>query len=184
MNPETDSNHTTGSSPADEPVFVIVGKFRKPHGVRGEIRMSVLTDYPELLSPGKTIYVGQGYRPLTIKSLRWHGGDLLLALEELPDRTAVEVYRNIMVAMNSQDIPDLPEGEYYLHELVGLAVVLDGGTPLGRLKEILVTGANDVFLVETPEGKEILLPDIADVVREIDLEHGIIRVTPLDGLLD
>ncbi len=184
MTPETDHNYNTGSSSADGPVFVVVGKFRKPHGIRGEIRMSVLTDYPELIAPGKTLYVGPQYQGYTIKSLRWHGGDLLLRLDELPDRTAVEIFRNVMVSMKSSDIPELPEGEYYLHQLVGMEVVTDQDEILGKLEEILVTGANDVYLVRTAAGKELLLPAIEDVVREIDLEQGMIRVHLIPGLLD
>jgi 16S rRNA processing protein RimM len=184
MNPDSEHNHNTGSSSADEPVFVVVGKFRKPHGIRGEIRMSVLTDYPELISPGKMVYVGPQNQAYTIKDLRWHGGDLLLSLEELPDRTAVEVFRNVMVSMKSSDIPVLPEGEYYLHQLVGMEVVTDQGEVLGKLAEILITGANDVYLVRTPAGKELLLPAIDEVIREIDLELGLIRVHLIAGLLD
>jgi 16S rRNA processing protein RimM len=184
MNPDSEHNHNTGSSSADEPVFVVVGKFRKPHGIRGEIRMSVLTDYPELISPGKMVYVGPQNQAYTIKDLRWHGGDLLLSLEELPDRTAVEVFRNVMVSMKSSDIPVLPEGEYYLHQLVGMEVVTDQGEALGKLAEILITGANDVYLVRTPAGKELLLPAIDEVIREIDLELGLIRVHLIAGLLD
>ena len=184
MNPDSEHNHNTGSSSADEPVFVVVGKFRKPHGIRGEIRMSVLTDYPELISPGKMVYVGPQNQAYTIKDLRWHGGDLLLSLEELPDRTAVEVFRNVMVSMKSSDIPVLPEGEYYLHQLVGMEVVTDQGEALGKLAEVLITGANDVYLVRTPAGKELLLPAIDEVIREIDLELGLIRVHLIAGLLD
>lgn len=184
MNPDPKQNHNTGSSTPDEPVFVVVGKFRKPHGIQGEIRMSVLTDYPDLISPGKMVYVGPQNQAYTIKALRWHGGDLLLSLEELPDRTAVEIFRNVMVSMKSSDIPELPEGEYYLHQLVGMEVVTDQDEVLGNLEEILITGANDVYLVRTPAGKELLLPAIDEVVKEIDLEQGMIRVHLIAGLLD
>jgi 16S rRNA processing protein RimM len=179
-----DQNINTGSSPADEPVFVVVGKFRKPHGIRGEIRMTVLTDFPDLLQAGHTIYVGQRYQEYTIKGLRWHGGDLLVSLKELPDRTAVEIFRNVLVHLKSEEMPDLPEGEFYLHQLVGMTVQTEDGQKLGILKEILYTGANDVYLVESPTEKEILLPAIDDVVKEVDLEARIIRVHILPGLLD
>jgi 16S rRNA processing protein RimM len=183
MNAEQENNSNTGSSPVDEPVFVVVGKFRKPHGIRGEVRMTVLTDYPELIQPGQKIYVGPRYQAYTIRGLRWHGGDLLVSLEELPDRTAVEIFRNVMVHLKSEEMPELEEGEFYTHQLVGLHVVTDDEQSLGRLKEILYTGANDVYLVEAEDGKEILLPVIDEVVRQIDLEEGIITVHLLDGLL-
>jgi 16S rRNA processing protein RimM len=184
MNPDLKSNPNTGSSSPDGPVFVVIGKFRKPHGIRGEVRMTVLTDFPELIEVGSTIYAGQTYQEYTIKSLRWHGGDLLVALEELPDRTAVEIFRNIMVHMKSEDMPEPPEGEYYTHQLVGLEVVTDQGEKLGRIKEVLFTGANDVYLVESAGGKELLLPAIDQVVLEIDLEARVVKVHIIPGLLD
>ena len=184
MNPYQRSNINTGSSPNDEPVFVIVGKFRRPHGIRGEIIMTVLTDYPDLITPGITLFVGNNYHQYTIRSIRWHGGDMLIALAELPDRTAVEIFRNIMVYMKAKDIPELPEGEYYSHQLVGMDVITDQDQELGKIKEILITGANDVYLVESADGKQVLLPVIEQVVLNIDHESGKILVHILPGLLD
>ncbi len=109
---------------------------------------------------------------------------MLVSLKELPDRTAVEIFRNIMVYMKSEDMPELPEGEYFVHQLVGMEVITDQGVKLGKLKEILITGANDVYLVESPEGKEILLPAIDDVVLDINQESGQVRVHIIPGLLD
>ncbi len=183
MNPDLNPNPNTGLSSSDEPVFVVIGKFRKPHGIRGEIRMTVLTDFPELIAVGQRVYVGENYQAYKIKTLRWHGGDLLVSLEEMPDRTAVEIFRNIMVSMKSEDMPVPPEGEYYLHQLVGIDVVTDQGENLGKLKEIILTGANDVYLVDSPEGKEILLPAIEEVILEINLEDRIMLVHIIPGLL-
>jgi 16S rRNA processing protein RimM len=174
----------TGSSPNDEPVFVIIGKFRRPHGIKGEIVMTVLIDFPELIHQGRILYVGERYTPYEVRSVRWHGGDLLVALEELPDRTAVEIFRNIMVYMKAKDLPEPPEGEFYIHQLVGLDVITDEGQELGKIKEILVTGANDVYLVESEGGKQILLPAIEQVVLDIDHDSGKVKVHILPGLLD
>jgi len=146
--------------------------------------MTVLTDFPELISPGQVIYAGERYRAYTVKDIRWHGGDMLVSLKELPDRTAVEIFRNIMVYMKSKDMPELPEGEYFAHQLVGMEVYTDEGEKLGKLKEILITGANDVYLVESPEGKELLLPAIEDVVLDIDQDKFRILVHIIPGLLD
>ena len=176
MKSDQKSNTSTGSSPSDEPVFVLIGKFRRPHGIRGEIRMTVLTDHPELISPGQVIYAGERYRPYTVREIRWHGGDMLVSLKELPDRTAVEIFRNIMVYMKSEDMPELPEGEFFVHQLVGMEVITDQDEKLGTLKEILITGANDVYLVESPAGKELLLPAIEEVILDINQESGQIRV--------
>ncbi len=184
MNANQGSNVNTGSSLSDEPVFVIVGKFRRPHGIRGEIVMSVLTNFPDLIAPGITLNVGNQYHPYTIKSVRWHGGDMLIALEEFPDRTAVEIFRNIMVYMKADEIPELPEGEFYTHQLVGMEVITDQDQVLGKLKEILITGANDVYLVESEDGKQVLLPAIEQVILNVDHESGQMLVHILSGLLD
>ena len=184
MKSDLNSNTSTGSSSSDEPVFVLIGKFRRPHGIRGEVRMTVLTDYPELISPGQVIYAGEKYTAYTVREIRWHGGDMLVSLKELPDRTAVEIFRNIMVYMKSEDMPELPEGDYFIHQLVGMEVITDQGEKLGILKEILITGANDVYLVESPEGKELLLPAIEDVVLDINQDSGQILVHIIPGLLD
>ena len=109
---------------------------------------------------------------------------MLVSLKELPDRTAVEIFRNIMVYMRSEDMPELPEGEYFIHQLVGMEVITDHGEKLGILKEILITGANDVYLVESPEGKDLLLPVIEEVVLDINQESGQILVHIIPGLLD
>lgn len=184
MNPDQNPNLTTGSSLEEEPVFVIIGKFRKPHGIRGEIRMTVLTDFPDLIEKGMTIYLGEKYQPYTINGLRWKGEDLLVSLEEMPDRTAVEIFRNIMVSVKSEDIPEPDEGEYYLHQLIGMEVITDEGENLGKLTEVILTGANDVYLVSPPQGKEILLPAIEEVILAINLEDQTMTVHIIPGLLD
>jgi len=184
MKPDRNQNSNTGSPLPDEPVFVLVGKFRKPHGIRGEIRMTVLTDFPDLIEIGQQLYVGGNYQRYQIKNLRWKGDDLLVSLQELPDRTAVEIFRNIPVYMKTEDIPAAPEGEYYLHQLIGIEVITDQGEKLGFLSEVLITGANDVYLVKSPEGKEVLLPAIDDVVLDINLEDKTLLVHILPGLLD
>lgn len=184
MKPDRNSNTSTGSSSSDEPVFVLIGKFRRPHGIRGEIRMTVLTDFPELISPGQIIYAGERYQAYTVRDIRGNGDDMLVSLKELPDRTAVEIFRNIMVYMKSEDMPDLPEGEFFIHQLVGMEVITDQDEKLGILKEILITGANDVYLVESPEGKELLLPATEEVVLDISQENRQILVHIIPGLLD
>jgi 16S rRNA processing protein RimM len=184
MSSKPNSNINTGSHNSDEPVFVIIGKFRKPHGIQGEIRMTVITDVPELIQPGTKIFVGEKHHPYTIKGIRWHGGDMLVALEELPDRSAVEIFRNVMVYIKGVDFPEPKEGEYYLHQLVGLAVITDQNQVLGKVKEVLITGANDVLLVEPESGRDILLPVIDQVVLEINRDAGHIIVHIIPGLLD
>ena len=109
MKSKAGKENNTGSLSADEPVFVVIGKFRRPHDIKGEIVMTVITDFPDLIQPGGVVYVGERHTPYQLRSMRWHGADLLVSLKELPDRTAVEIFRNIMVYMKAEDVPELPE---------------------------------------------------------------------------
>ncbi len=173
----------TGSPPG-EPVFVTLGRLGRPHGLKGEIRMSVWTDSPEeRLRVGAVVYVGERRTRAVIRSTRWNREVLLIAFEEYPDRTAVEPLRNQQVYLPVESLPPLDDDEVYAYRLLGIRVVTDEGRVLGTLREILETGANDVYLVETAEGGEILLPDIDEVVLQIDLEAGEMRVHLLEGLL-
>ncbi len=184
--PPSDSQNIkkTGLSNTGEPVFVVVGKLRRPHGIRGEMKMTVLTDFPETLKNGRKTFVGDKHHPLTIRSTRWAGGDMLIAFEEYYDRDEVGVHRNQMLSVHAEDLPPLPEGVFHTHELVGIKVITEDGQNLGILDEILETGgANDVFIVKKPHEKDILLPAIEDVILEIDLEKGEMLVHILPGLL-
>jgi len=183
MSSSQDPVGSAGSS-EDEPVFVVMGKLRKPHGVRGEMVMTVLTEFPELLNNGQNVYLGEEFQEMTIRSVRPHRDDLLIAFEEISDRDEVGYYRNTMLFMKEGEFPELPEDEYYLHDLVGMEVVTDTGQSLGELKEILVTGANDVYLVQKDQGREILIPAIEEVVLDIDFDQGMILIRPLPGLLE
>ncbi len=171
----------SGSS-SDEPLYLAVGKLRRPHGVRGEIRMEVLTDFPERLQPGTTVYVGPRRLPLRIVSVRRQGDFLLLTFEGYPDRDRVGLLRNMLVTVPAESLPPLEEGEFYYHQILGLRVLTDEGEDLGTVTEIMETGANDVFVVTDTHGNEVLLPDTDEVVLEINPEAGVMRVHLLPGL--
>ncbi len=176
------ASHHSGSS-SDEPLYLAVGQLRRPHGVRGEIRMEVFTDFPERLAAGRTVFVGPRRMPLQIRSVRWHNGALLVAFEGYNDREQVGLLRNMLVTIPAEEAPPLPEGEFYYHQILGLRVVTDEGETLGRVTEIMETGANDVFVVRADDGRsEILLPDTDEVVLDIDLAAGVMKVHLLPGL--
>lgn len=182
MSFEHDSSIDPGSS-ADEPVLILMGKLRKPHGIRGEMVMTVLTDFPELLEPDQVVMIGDQQDQLVIRSVRGHRDDLLIAFKGYFDRDEIGVYRNTLLFMKEEDFPELSEDEFYFHDLVGLRVITDEGQFLGTLKEILITGANDVYLVQQGEDREILLPATDEVILAIDLEEEVITVHLLPGLL-
>lgn len=172
-----------GSPSSGEPVFLAVGKLHRAHGVHGEIIMEVLTDFPERLETGITLFIGKEHQPVRLKSRRWHNQNLLVSFDGYSNPEAVSVLVNQLVQVPAADRPPLPEGEYYHHQLLGLQVVDENGNLLGRLKQILETGANDVYIVQPEQGREILLPAIDSVLQSIDLAQGRITIHLLPGLL-
>jgi 16S rRNA processing protein RimM len=148
-----------------------VGRLRRPHGVKGELVMDVLTGFPERLHPGKEVYVGEERRPARIRSIRGHDKALLVSLEGVETPEAAGRFRNELVCISSAELPALPEGEFYHHELIGMQVLDEAGQALGELVYVLETGANDVYEVRTPDGKELLLPAVDEVILEVDLEQ-------------
>jgi len=183
-NHQTQKNQASGSPLPGEPEFLAVGKLLRPHGVRGEMRFSVWTDFPERLQPGVVVYVGQAYQPVQIKSLRGSDSEALIAFAEFSDRDVVGQFRNQVVYVRTAGLPPLQDGEIYLHQMIGLQVVQDEDDALlGVIAEILETGANDVFIVRPEDGPDLLIPDIDSVILKIDLEKGQVRVHILPGLL-
>lgn len=171
-----------GSPAKGEPVYLAVGMLRRPHGVRGELLMEVHTDFPERLKPGLEIFVGEARQPMTLDRVRGHKDGLLVGFAGIETPEAAGLYRNTHVYVTAKDRPRLPDGVYYHHEILGLRVLDDTGRELGVLTEILVTGANDVFVVTRPGGDELLIPSIPETVLEISPEARQIRVHLLPGL--
>jgi 16S rRNA processing protein RimM len=167
-----------------EPRFLAVGRVIKPHGVHGEVRVEVMTDRPERFGWLESIFVGErNPRRVGVVSARRHGQYVLLKLDGYPTRTEAELLRNELLQVPEAEAIPLEEGEYFLHQLIGLEVITERGRSLGRLTDVLETGANNVFIIEGEVG-ELLVPDIPDVVREVDVAGGRIIIRPLLGLLD
>ena len=173
-----------GSPANGEPVYLVVGKLRRPHGLRGELLMEILTDFPERLKPRKKVYIGETHHPHTIASRRTHNDGLILGFAGYDTPEQAGELRNQFVYIQAAGLPALPEGEYYHHQLVGLTVVSDEGRTLGKLVEVLETGANDVYIIKDDAGAEILLPAIPPVILDINLDSATMRVHLLEGLLD
>jgi 16S rRNA processing protein RimM len=176
-----DTQNAPGS-PDGEPVYLVVGFLRRAHGVRGEIIMDVHTDFPERLQSGKKLFVGDEHRPLTFAAARPHAKGMLVKFQGVETPESAGELRNQWVYVKASELPSLPEGRLYQHELFGLAVEDENGNPLGELVEIIETGANDVYVVRHESGKEILLPAIPSVILETDPARRLMRVHLLEGL--
>ncbi|MFF8379128.1 ribosome maturation factor RimM [Streptomyces sp. NPDC015661] len=166
---------------------LVVARVGRAHGIKGEVTVEVRTDEPELrLGPGAVLRTDPASAgPLTIESGRVHSGRLLLRFEGVRDRTAAEALRNILL-IAEVDPTELPEeeDEYYDHQLIDLDVVLADGTEIGRITEISHLPSQDLFIVERPDGTELMIPFVESIVTEIDLEEQRAVIDPPPGLID
>ena len=166
--------------------YIAVGMITSAHGLRGEVKVELHTDFPERFAPDVVVYLGEELNKVTIGSARPHQGQMLLTFHGIDDRAKADALRNIWVFIPEEEAVDLEEDTYFVHDIIGLSVQTTSGTLLGTVGQVLFTGANDVYVVETPDEprREILLPAIADVIKQVDLENGILTVELLPGLLD
>lgn len=166
---------------------LVVARVGRAHGIKGEVTVEVRTDEPELrLGPGAVLATDPPTAgPLTIETGRVHSGRLLLRFEGVRDRTGAEALRNILLIADV-DPEELPEGEdeYYDHQLMDLDVVLVDGTEVGRITEISHLPSQDLFVVERPDGSEVYVPFVQEIVVEIDLEEQRAVIDPPPGLID
>ena len=170
-----------GSGRRPEPRYLAIGRVARPFGLRGELKVQLLTDFREQLGRLRTVYLGPQAQPWKVEAIRLHKAAALLKLDGCDDRTAAEALRGALVQIPREDAVPLKEGEYYEHQIVGMTVVEEDGTLLGKVVEIISTGANDVYVVRGPDG-ELLLPAIESVILEIDLDVDRMVVHVMAGL--
>ncbi|HOU11673.1 MAG TPA: ribosome maturation factor RimM [Anaerolineae bacterium] len=167
-----------------EPRYLAIGRIVRPHGVRGELRAEILTDYPERIARRRTLYLGKDHRPYKLLGVRFHQDAMLLTLDGCTTRDDAEALRGSLVEIAIADAVPLDEAEYYHFQVIGMRVQTDTGDVLGDVVDVFtVPGANDVFVVHGIRG-EILIPVIEDVVLSLDVEAGRVLIHVLPGLLD
>ncbi|WP_183093458.1 ribosome maturation factor RimM [Nocardioides stalactiti] len=169
---------------------VVVGRIGKPHGIRGEVTVDVRTDEPEKrYVPGVRLLAqpprGSAFShpTLTVRRLRWHQSTLLVAFEEIPDRTAAEAARGVVLraTIDPDEVPEDPE-EFYDHQLIGLAAYDVDGTHLGEVTG-LVHGAQDILQIRTLDRRDALVPFVAALVPEVDVAGGRVVIADRPGLV-
>jgi 16S rRNA processing protein RimM len=177
-----------GQGRPSEPRFLIIGSVVGSHGVRGEIKVQILTDDPHRFGLLNQVFIGlEDQEPVAVPLLgyRLHKGRALLRLENVDDRSTAETLKGYLIQVPREDAIPLEEGEFYEHQIIGLEVRTVAGERLGEVVEILYTGANEVYIVHSAVAgtRELLIPAIEDVIREIDLAGGRIIVELPEGLL-
>ncbi|MGL4819888.1 MAG: ribosome maturation factor RimM, partial [Bacilli bacterium] len=163
-------------------------KIINTHGIRGEVKVMSHTDFEEeRFQAGNTLYVipnrGDAIA-VEIATVRMHKGFYLMTFKGLNNINDVEKWKGLMLQVPETALGELPEGEYYYHQIVGCEVFTDEGTLLGTVKEVLSPGANDVWVVQGERKKEYYIPYIDSVVNMVDVAEKKIIITPLEGLLD
>ena len=174
---------------------VVVGRIGKPHGLKGEVSVELRTDEPERrFSDGMVLATeaptgGPSHGPdrppaLTVQTSRWHQSRLLVTFAGVGDRNRAEALRGLLLVatVDASDAPADPE-EFYDHQLVGLRVVTSTGTDVGEVAEVVHGAAQDLLSVRTPDGGEVLVPFVAQLVPTVDVPGGRIVVEDLPGLL-
>lgn len=169
------------------PDYLVLGQVLRPHGVRGELRIRILTDTPEHIARLKVVYLGLGpedpVKPYPIESMRPHLDYGLLKLHGINTREKADRLRNLYIMVDIENAAPLEEGEFYLFELIGLEVRQEEGDPLGKITEIIETGANDVYVVDSPQYGEVLIPATEHTILETNIAGGYILVRLPEGLL-
>jgi 16S rRNA processing protein RimM len=157
-----------------------IGKVTRPHGIAGELKVQLAPEYAGALDGVKRIYLDDD-QPYRLRSYRYHQGAALIKLDGLETRNEAEALRGARIFVHIKDLPPLPVGQFYSHELIGLRVLRESGELLGELTEVLATGSNDVYVVQTG-ASELLLPALDSVVRALDVRARTMTVIVPDGL--
>jgi 16S rRNA processing protein RimM len=162
-----------------------VARIGKPHGIRGEVTVQVLTDAPaDRFVPGTEFVVEPAsVGPLTVVSARWNKDILLLAFDAIETRNEAETLRGAKLFIETEELDEDDDEGWYEHELVGLEARV-GSQVVGKIAALHTMPVQDLLVVEAPDGKEILIPFVEQIVPEVNVAEGFVLLTPPDGLFD
>ncbi|RAP76286.1 ribosome maturation factor RimM [Paenibacillus montanisoli] len=168
--------------------WLSVGKLVNTHGIRGEVKVVSQTDFPEeRFAPRNVLTLLQPETKQTleveVQSARLHKNMYIVKFRGYDNINDVEKYKGWELKVSKNDLVDLEEGEYYHHQIIGCKVNTDDGEELGVITEILSPGANDVWVIQRPKGKQLLIPVIDDVVLDVNVEAKLVKVHLMEGLI-
>ena len=162
------------------PEFITIGKIIAPWGIKGKLKVEVVTDFPQRFAPSSKIYINR--QPMTINSTEWHKGKAIIKLNTIDSIEDAQRLRGQPVEIHHSQVYPLPEGQYYHFQLIGLEVWTTQGELLGNVTEILTAESNDNYVVRGAKG-EVLIPAIEDVIKSIDLDKRCMVIEAIEGLL-
>ena len=163
-----------------------VGKIINTHGLRGEVKVAAWTDTPDVFEDLSTVYIKNKneYTPLTVGSVKYQKNNLIVKFRELSDINEAEPLKNSVLYAERSELGELEEGVYYIADLIGITVKKDSGEVIGKIKDVMQTGANDIYVVARKDMKDLLIPVLPDVVLSVDIEAKEAVVHLLEGLED
>jgi len=168
-----------------ETEWATIGKVVALFGIRGELKVLLLTDIPNRFAGLGAVYAGPDHTRHLIQSVRPYKGEMIvLKLEGIDDADTAESLRDQNLAIPVSELAQLPPDSYYQHDILGLMVITLKGQKLGSIVDIIVTGSNDVYVIKAPDGSQVLIPAIKDVIKQVDLIRRTMYIDPLPGLLD
>ena len=165
--------------------FLKVGVITTTHGVRGEVNVYPTTDEPErfLELDHVLLDTGKEFLDLEIKNVRFFKNLVILKFKGIDNINDIEKYKGHDLWIPREEGQELDEDEYYIADLLGLRVILDDGTEFGTLKNVMETGANDVYIIDTNAHGEVLVPAIRECIQDIDLEKNTMTIHLMKGLI-
>lgn len=163
-----------------------IGKIVNTHGLRGEVKVVPWTDTPDDFEAVSNVFIKikREYKPLTVQSVRYQKNNLIVKFKEFDNINDVEGFKGMTLYCHRDELGELPEGVYYIVDLIGLDVVTEDGNHVGVIADVFNTGANDIYDVKREDKKNLLLPVIDEVVKEIDMEKRQVTVNIMEGLDD
>lgn len=174
------SLETPQQSPPEQSDQVSVARILGPHGTSGQLNARIHSDVPDRFNPGERLFCNGAYHQI-VYSKRTRSDQIILQFENFDSVETARTLSGQWLTIPKENVAQLPEGEYFHFQLLGLRVVTDMDEDLGEISEVIETGSNDVYLVDGDSG-QILIPAIASVVLDVDLEQGLMLVHLIDGL--
>ena len=159
-----------------------IGKIVGALGLKGEVKVYNYSDRPDIYETTPSVYVGEIL--MDIERMRVHKNMVILKLDGISDRDGAERLRGREICITEKDLPPLPEGQYYVRDIIGMEVVDEDSGMLGHVTDVLQNTAQDIFQVESPDGRTVLIPKVDEFVLDIDAENRRIHVRLIEGLLD
>lgn len=162
-----------------------IGQIVNTFGIKGEVKVNPFTDDLERFEELKTVYVEKKKELILyeIEHVKYSKNMVILKLKGIENPEDAQKFKGCYLKIDRKDARKLPEGTYFIADLIGLDVYTDEGNLLGKVNDIFNRGSSDIYSVKNEEGKEILLPAIKDVIKQVDLEEGKIIVHIIEGLL-